>query len=202
MVHRAVSILISRRVIGLTLVIATGLVAAMPVGETPASGDRVVHQHQKVLFTHVSPDGSRVIARSVLVAPSNCAATPGCDSATGYAPGTQFEYTVDGHRYLEVVLASDSRLSEPGIVNPLFGSITSYRGKTQSDLIILHVRASVAEVRLPSSGRGGASPRGDHMAPVDGWVVFPVHNFNNLKHPEAFDSEGKLLGSSLPFPCC
>jgi hypothetical protein len=32
--------------------------------------------------------------------------------------------------------------------------------------------------------------------------VFPIHNFNNLARPEAFDDVGKSLGQTVPFPCC
>ena len=40
------------------------------------------------------------------------------------------------------------------------------------------------------------------MAPIDGWAVFPIHNFKNLGNPEAFNSIGKAIESSVPFPCC
>ena len=85
---------------------------------------------------------------------------------------------------------------------PLFGANEPDQPKTDARLIILYVRAEVFEVRLAPSGPGGAAPKGDHMAPVDGWVAIPVHNSVNLARPEAFDAKGKLLGTALPFPCC
>jgi hypothetical protein len=128
-----------------------------------------------------------------------------CAPRAGRVAATEFDFTVDRHIHRWVVLASDSRLSEAGIMNPIFPDRTQMVGKAENnkaDLIILHVRPPVTDVRLPRSGRGGASPQGDHMSPRDGWVVFPIHNFKNLGNPEAFNSSGKVIGSFVPFPCC
>jgi hypothetical protein len=159
---------------------------------------------------HVSPDGSRVVARTTFIAMKKCvigapAPTGSCAPRAGRVQATAFDFTVDRHTYRWVVLAGDSRLSEAGLMNPIFPDRTQVVGKAannETNLIILHVRPPVTEVRLPRSGRGGASPRGDHMAPIDGWVVFPIHNFKNLGNPVAFNSSGKAIGTSVPFPCC
>ncbi|HEY7948430.1 MAG TPA: YncE family protein [Acidimicrobiales bacterium] len=161
-----------------------------------------VHHVQGVLFTHTSPDGSSVTARTV-----TCA-TPiqgpfSCGTGTAGAAATEFDYSVDHHRYSTVVLASDPRLTESpqaGMI-PLFGSALG-SPPPAADLIILSVRAPAVVVRLAPSGPGGAAPKGDAMTAVDGWVVFPIHNFNNLARPEAFDDVGKSLGQTVPFPCC
>jgi hypothetical protein len=191
---------------GATTKLGTGYVSVALSG----TGPRVPatrHKAQPVLFTHVAPDGSRVVARVVSVASSNCAiaTTSDCGApARSGTPGVEFDYTVSGLHYREVVADSDPRILDPqaGIMAPLFGANDPNQPKTDARLIILYVRAQVAEVRLAPSGPGGAAPEGDQMAPVDGWVAIPVHNTVNLARPEAFDAKGKLLGTALPFPCC
>gem|GEM_PF-6782194 len=111
---------------------------------------------------------------------------------------------IDGQGYRSVVLDSDPRLapgSAGGGMVPLFGSLDPTTS-TPRNLIILHVGTQVAEVRLAPSGPGGASPDGDQMTPVEGWVTFPIHNFDRLANPEALDRNGISLGTTLPFPCC
>jgi hypothetical protein len=179
-------------------------------GVAPAGAHSDSKYQQRVLFMHVSPDGSRVVARRTFISMKSCTAsepapTGACAPTAGRVAATEFDFTVDRHIYRWVVLASDSRLSEAGLMNPIFTDRTQMVGKAannKADLIILHVRPPVTDVRLPRSGRGGASPQGDHMSPRDGWVVFPIHNFKNLGNPEAFNSSGKMIGSSVPFPCC
>ena len=170
----------------------------------------------RILYTHRSPDGSTVTARVGTVtipAPLTCttqgATTPECAPGAGRSqtgPGIEFDYIIDGQHYHSVVLDSDSRLvpppsdqPSPGGMTPLFGSSNP---STPNNLIILHTSGQVAQVRLTPSGPGGASPDGDQMTPVDGWVTFPIHNITRLANPEAFDGRGNSLGTSFPFPCC
>jgi len=191
---------------GTTTKLRSGYVSVALSGTGPTTPS-TVHQAQRVLFTHVAPDGSRVTAKAVSIESPKCTTSVTTDcgvQGTGHTPGVEFDYTVSGLHYREVVADNDPRVLDPqaGIMAPLFGSDGPNQPNTDARLIILHVRAPVAEVRLAPSGSGGAAPLGDHMAPVDGWVAIPVHNTVNLARPEAFDAQGKLLGMSLPFPCC
>ena len=140
------------------------------------------------------------------MASTSCiAAADGCGGpVAGSTAGVEFDYTVSGLHYRDVIADNDPRILDPqaGIMAPLFGTDDPNQPRTDARLIILHVRAPVAEVRLARSGPGGAVPRGDQMAPVDGWVAIPIHNTVNLARPQALDAKGKVIGTSLPFPCC
>ena len=191
---------------GTTTKLGSGYISVALSG-TGTSTPPAIHKARQVLFTHVAPDGSRVTAKAVSIVSPNCTTTVTYDCSaqgTGHTPGVEFDFTVNGRQYREVVADNDERILDPGagIMAPLFGTIEANDLHSDARLIILHVRAPVAEVRLAPSGPGGAAPLGDRMAPVDGWVAIPIHNFTNLARPEAFDAKGKLLGSSLPFPCC
>ena len=169
----------------------------------------------RLLYTHQSPDGSTVTAYVGTVTPPSgptCTTTPPNNTVTcgpGPAqsprgPGIEFDYVIDGQDYRSVVLDSDPRLAPSsggaGMV-PLFGS-SDPTTSTPTNLIILHVGPQIAQVRLDPSGPGGASPGGDQMTPVEGWVTFPIHNFERLANPEALDRNGTSQGTTLPFPCC
>jgi hypothetical protein len=188
---------------GTTTDLGTRYVSVALSGTGPSTP---VHQTQRVLFTRVAPDGSRVTARTVSMASTSCiAAADGCGGpVAGSTAGVEFDYTVSGLHYRDVVADNDPRILDPqaGIMAPLFGTDDPNQPRTDARLIILHVRAPVAEVRLARSGPGGAVPRGDQMAPVDGWVAIPIHNTVNLARPQALDAKGKVIGTSLPFPCC
>ena len=169
----------------------------------------------RLLYAHQSPDGSTVTAyvgTVTLPRDPTCTTTPPnntvtCGPGPGQStsgPGVEFDYVIDGQGYRSVVLDSDPRLapgSAGGGMIPLFGSLDPTTS-TPRNLIILHVGTQVAEVRLAPSGPGGASPDGDQMTPVEGWVTFPIHNFDRLANPEALDRNGISLGTTLPFPCC
>jgi hypothetical protein len=203
----AVMVVISRRQRGVG--VRTGPVAT----STSTAPSRT-----RILYTHRSPDGSTVTARVGTVtipAPLTCTTqdvtAPECGPRAGRSqtgPGIEFDYVIDGRHYRSFVLNSDSRLvptptSEPtswGMV-PLFASSDTVTAPG-NNLIILHTTGPVAQVRLTPSGPGGASPNGDQMTPVDGWVTFPIHNYTRLANPEAFDANGNSLGTSMPFPCC
>jgi len=191
--------------LGLLLV---GFGSALSSNPSAASGSTSSRPAaSRLLFTHRSPDGSSVIARTEsIVSSSTCTTMVGsgasyCGSHPKFVGVIVFIYTVDNQHYRTLIFDGDPRITEPGIMNPLFGSDLS-RSNHLADLIILHVRSAVAEVRLAPSGPRGASPLGDRMVPVNGWAAFPIHNFTNLHDPTALNSKGKVLGTSLPFPCC
>jgi hypothetical protein len=203
--------------VGATLVVTSQRQNGVGVRTGPATTS-AVPDRTRILYTHRSPDGSVIIARvGVVTIPATVTCTtqgvtpPGCGQGPGHTqtgPGIAFDYVIDGRHYHSIVLDSDARLvpspsdrTTTWSMVPLFGSSDTIP-PTGQNLIILHTTGQVAEVRLTSSGPGGASPKGDQMAPVDGWVTFPIHNFIRLERPEALDSQGHALGTSLPFPCC
>jgi hypothetical protein len=162
----------------------------------------VSHHQSRDLFSHTSPDGSKVVAR--LTTCKTVAGLPHCGSVKGGSPSTEFIVTIGRSHYRLAVLDSyrESICSESGAINPMFGSSEARNLGPAPGLILLCANPTVAVVRLAASGPGGASPKGDHMTPVDGWIAFPVRNVKNLHSPQAYGATGKLLGSSLPFPCC
>ena len=200
-------------VIGAVVVLAGRHESGLPVQTGPASTS-TAEVLTRILYTRESADGSTVTARvgTVTLPPDvTCTTTPpgnasSCQPGAGpgtSGPGIEFDYVIDGHNYRSVVLESDPRLTPDqtgtGIV-PLFGSDdpTSADGR----LVILRAGPQIAEVRLAPSGPGGASPDGDHMTPVQGWVTFPIHNLTGLTNPDALDVNGHTVNTSFPFPCC
>jgi hypothetical protein len=155
-----------------------------------------------LLFSHGAPDGSTVAAR--LTTCKTISGLPHCGSVKGGSPSTEFNVTIGRSHFRFAVLESyrASICNESGAINPMFGSGEARNEGVTPGLLLLCASPSVAVVRLAASGPGGASPKGDHMTPVDGWVAFPVHDTKNLHSPQAYGAGGSLLGSSLPFPCC
>jgi hypothetical protein len=200
--------------VGVVAVMARRHESGAPLQTGPASMS-TVPDGTRLLYTHTSPDGSTVTAYvGTVTLPSDptCTTTSPnnavtCDPGPGQStsgPGIEFDYVIDGQSYRSIVLDSDPRLapsSGGGGMVPLFGS-PDPTTSTPRNLIILHVETQVAQVHLAPSGPGGASPDGDQMTPVEGWVTFPIHNLDRLANPEALDRNGTTLGTTLPFPCC
>ncbi len=172
-----------------------------------ASATRPSHSHEsvgRILFIHVAPDGSRVVARTATCTQSNTRPLD-CGSSKSGRSATEFAVSVDGHHFSVAVLDSyrNDICRETGVMNPMFTSpVGGVRGRHEDGLFALCVHPPVARVNLPATGPHGLAPRGDRMKPVDGWVVFPYHNFNSVDRPQALDEQGKTIGSSLPVPCC
>jgi len=183
-------------VVGLLLVVFGFPASATPPSHGSASVGRV-------LFVHVAPDGSRVVART-----ATCTQTKmsylACGSSKSGQSATEFDVSVHGHDFRVAVLDSYRAdiCRESGVMNPMFTSPLSAQGDHEDGLIALCVHSPVARVVLPAPSAHGPVPRGDRMKPVDGWVVFPYHNFNSVDRPQALDQQGKRIGSSLPVPCC
>ena len=158
----------------------------------------------RVLFTHTSPDGSRVVARTARCTTTTNIGSLLCGSSKKGLAATEFSVSVTGHHFRVAVL--DSTVADvckaTGIINPMFTSPVSLLTHGQAGLIVLCAHPSVASVHLPATAPAGPSPRGDRMNPVDGLVAFPIHNDTTLDRPLALDQAGKKLGSTLPFPCC
>jgi hypothetical protein len=163
------------------------------------------------LFSHQAPNGSVVTAstgtvtipcsQSVLATRALCGAAP-LDYTTG--PGVEFDYTVDGQAHRLLVLDSDPRMAgrTSDTMAALFGADdpTYPHTVTGQDLIILRVGNGVRRVRLTATGPDGTST--DEMAPVDGWVSFPLPLADHVTSLEGFDAADHSLGTTLPFPCC
>ena len=171
-----------------------------------ASATRPSHSHEsvgRILFTHVAPDGSRVVARTATCTGTNTRPLD-CGSSNSGQSATEFDVSVDGHHFRVAVLDSyrNDVCSASGVMNPMFTSPVGVQSRHEDGLFALCVHPPVARVNLPATGPHGPAPRGDRMKPVDGWVVFPYHNFNSVDRPQALDKQGKTIGSSLPVPCC
>jgi len=197
--------------VGLAVLAPHGSDVAVRTGPGPAVTQP---DSTRLLYTHRSPDGSTVTARLgrvELPSEQSCAAItsatdiicqPGPGGSTT-GPGVVFDYSINGHHYQSVVLDIPGGNAEPGFVMaPLFGYAWANEPNTAGHLIILRVSPRITQVVLPRSGAGGASPEGDQMAPVDGWVTFPIQNLVRLTDPEALDAQGTVVGTSNPFPCC
>ena len=210
----AVAVLVAAVVLVGVVVLTRRHESTVPV-ETGPAATTTVPDGTRLLYTHQSPDGSTVTAyvgmvslpqgpRCTTTSPNDTVTCgPGSDPSTS-GSGIEFHWVIDGQAYRSVVLDSDPRLapsSGGGGMVPLFGS-PDPTPSTARNLIILHVGTQVAQVRLAPSGPGGASPDGDQMTPVDGWVTFPIHNSDRLANPEGLDRNGTSLGTALPFPCC
>lgn len=177
------------------------LVFGFPASATPPShGSASVG---RVLFVHVAPDGSRVVARTATCTQTKTSYLD-CGSSKSGQSATEFDVFVHGHHFRVAVLDGYRAdiCRESGAMNPMFTSPLSAQGNHEDGLIALCVHPPVARVILPATSAHGPVPRGDRMKPVDGWVVFRYLNFNSLDRPQALDQQGKTIGSSLPVPCC
>jgi hypothetical protein len=176
-----------------------------PAGQSPPlPAKNTTVPTTNVLFTHVSPDGSRVVAKRSTCAPTRKGYLT-CGRPRHGLPAIEFDVTRHGHHFQEAVLSSyvSDICGESGIMNPMFTSqVGSFNSRIANDMIVLCVHPPAVKVVLPRTPASGPSPRGDQMTPVDGLVVFPINNTNSLDRPLAFDNSGKVIGTSLPFPCC